>query len=121
MSEDRPRLGFGTTAYTEDGTEIGQIRGVDEDGLHISFRDGIEGMSVEHVRSGQQFGEAELTWRCWEWGELGRLEDDVPDQRPNCGADREELYYWTEDYLHGNRFYCARVTSRHGDGRLRRR
>ena len=97
MSEQRPRPGFGTTVYTEDGIEIGQIRGVDDDGLYISLRDGIEGLSVEHVRSGQTFGEAELVWRCWECGELGRLEADVPDPCSNCGADREEPYCWTDD------------------------
>ncbi|AEH36135.1 DUF7130 family rubredoxin-like protein [Halopiger xanaduensis] len=97
MATERSQLTFGATVYTEDGTKIGQIRGIDEDGLYISLRDGIQGLSVEHVRSGQQFGEAELMWRCWECGEMGRLEDDVPDECPNCGAEREELYYWTED------------------------
>ncbi|SEQ80995.1 DUF7130 family rubredoxin-like protein [Natrinema salaciae] len=97
MARERPRLGFGTWVYTADGTEIGRIRGVDENGLYVTLRDGIEGMSVEHVRSGQAFGEAELMWRCWECGELGRLDHDVPDECPSCGADREDLYYWTED------------------------
>ncbi len=97
MEKERPRLGFGTTVYTEDGTKIGRVRGVDENGLYITLRDGIEGMSVEHVRSGQAFGEAELMWRCWECGELGRLDRDIPDACPACGADREDLYYWTED------------------------
>ncbi|QLK24632.1 hypothetical protein HYG81_10915 [Natrinema zhouii] len=97
MAKERPRLGFGTTVYTEDGTEIGRVRGVDENGVYITLREGIEGLSVEHVRSGQKFGEAELMWRCWECGELGRLDRDVPNECPNCGADREDLYYWTED------------------------
>ncbi len=70
MDKEQPRLAFGTTVYAEDGTEIGQVRGIDENGLYITLRDGIEGMSVEHVRSGQAFGEAELLWRCWECGEL---------------------------------------------------
>ncbi len=97
MAKERTRLGFGTMVYTEDGTEIGRVRGVDENGVYITLREGIEGLSVEHVRSGQKFGEAELMWRCWECGELGRLDRDVPDECPNCGADREDLYYWTED------------------------
>ncbi|SEW25455.1 DUF7130 family rubredoxin-like protein [Natrinema salifodinae] len=97
MAEEQSRLAFGMTVYTEDGTEIGRIRGIDENGLYITLRDGIEGLSVEHVRSGQKFGEAELMWRCWECGELGRLDRDVPDECPSCGADREDLYYWTED------------------------
>ncbi|NUB90004.1 hypothetical protein HTZ84_17995 [Haloterrigena sp. SYSU A558-1] len=97
MAEKQPRLGFGTTVYTEDGETIGRIRGFDEDGLYVTLRDGIEGMSVEHVRSGQQFGEAELMWRCWECGEMGRLDRDIPDECPSCGTERENLYYWTED------------------------
>jgi Zn finger protein HypA/HybF involved in hydrogenase expression len=97
MTTERARLGFGTTVYADDGTEIGRIRGLDENGVSITLREGIEGLSVEHVRSGQTFSEAELMWRCWECGELGRLDRDVPDECPNCGADREDLSYWTED------------------------
>ncbi|QLG49699.1 DUF7130 family rubredoxin-like protein [Natrinema halophilum] len=97
MAEEQQRLGFGTTVYTEDGTEIGRVRGVDEDGLYVTLREGIEGLSIEHVRSGHEFGEAELMWRCWECGEMGRLDSDIPDECPACGAGREDLYYWTED------------------------
>ena len=57
---DQPRLGFGTVVYTEDGDRIGRIRGFDEDGFYVTHRDGLEGMSVEHVRSGHEFGEAHL-------------------------------------------------------------
>lgn len=39
MAAERPQLTLGTTVYTEDGTEIGRIRGVDEDGLYVSLRD----------------------------------------------------------------------------------
>ncbi|WP_254521863.1 hydrogenase maturation nickel metallochaperone HypA [Natrinema caseinilyticum] len=97
MPDEQPQLAFGTTVYTEDGTEIGRIRGVDEDGLYVTLREGFEGLSVEHVRSGHEFGEAELMWRCWECGEMGRLDSDLPDTCPACGAGREDLYYWTED------------------------
>ena len=97
MAIEEPQLGFGTVVYTEDGTKIGRIRGVDEDGIYVTLRDGIEGLSVEHVRSGHEFGEAELMWRCWECGELGRLDSDLPNACPSCGAQREDLYYWTED------------------------
>ncbi|WP_254532234.1 DUF7130 family rubredoxin-like protein [Natrinema gelatinilyticum] len=97
MAEEQSQLAFGTTVYTEDGTEIGRIRGIDEDGLYVTLREGLEGLSVEHVRSGHEFGEAELMWRCWECGEMGRLDSDLPDTCPSCGAGREDLYYWTED------------------------
>ncbi|NKE34628.1 hypothetical protein GWG54_02115 [Natronococcus sp. JC468] len=96
-NDETPRLGFGTRIYTEAGTPVGRIRGFDEEGFYVTMREGLEGMSVEHVRSGQAFGEAELMWRCWECGEMGRLDSDLPRSCPSCGADREELYYWTED------------------------
>lgn len=95
--QDTPRLGFGTRIYTEDGTQVGRVRGFDEDGFYVTAREGLEAMSVEHVRSGKEFGEAELMWRCWECGEMGKLDHDIPDGCPSCGAPREDLYYWTED------------------------
>jgi len=95
--EDHPRLGFGTAVYTEDGHRIGQIRGFDEEGFYITLREGLEGMSVEHVRSGKEFGEAELMWRCLECGEMGPLDRELPNTCPSCSTERENLYYWTED------------------------
>ncbi|WP_265109509.1 DUF7130 family rubredoxin-like protein [Halosolutus halophilus] len=95
--QHQPRLGFGTEVYTEDGARIGRIRGFDEEGFYVTLRDGIQGMSVEHVRSGHEFGEAELMWRCLECGEMGSLDRDLPETCPSCGSDREDLYYWTED------------------------
>ncbi|ARS89779.1 DUF7130 family rubredoxin-like protein [Natrarchaeobaculum aegyptiacum] len=91
------RLGFGTAVYTEDGTKVGQIRGFDEEGFYVTIRDGLEGMSVEHVRSGKNFGEAHLMWRCLECGQMDDLNDALPNECPSCGAERESLYYWTED------------------------
>jgi rubredoxin len=88
---------FGTAVYDADGTRLGYVRGVDEHGFYVTAEDGVEGLSIEHVRAGHEFGEAELMWRCWECGEMGRLEDDLPDACPNCGAEKEDLYYWTED------------------------
>ncbi|QFU82095.1 DUF7130 family rubredoxin-like protein [Natronorubrum aibiense] len=97
MATEQPRLGFGMAVYTENGDKIGRIRGFDEEGFYITLREGLEGMSVEHVRSGHEFGEAHLMWRCFECGEMGSLDRDLPDSCPSCEAGREELYYWTED------------------------
>jgi rubrerythrin len=36
-------------------------------------------------------------WRCWECGEMGQIEGDLPEACPACDAPREELYYWAED------------------------
>lgn len=90
-------LNFGQTVYDEDGNEIGRIRGFEQSGFFVTTREGAEAMSVEHARSGQSFGEAELMWRCMECGEMGDIEGGLPDDCPNCGTEREDLMYWTED------------------------
>ncbi|MCT9094793.1 hypothetical protein [Haloarchaeobius sp. HME9146] len=98
MSESQQtKLRFGTDIYTEDGTKVGTIRGFDEHGFYVTADEGIEGMSIEHIRAGHEFGEGELMWRCWECGEMGRLNNDIPDTCPDCGTGREDIYYWTED------------------------
>ena len=91
------QLSFGETLYTEDGEAVGTIRGIDSGGVFVSTREGIESMSIEHARSGHDFGWAHLMWRCTECGEMGEIDEDLPDTCPNCDARREQLMYWTED------------------------
>jgi len=88
-------LGFGETVYDEDGQVLGTIRGFDEHGFYVTLDGGIEAMSVEHIRAGEP-GEAELMWRCWECGAMGQIED-IPEECPDCGAPKEDIYYWQED------------------------
>jgi hypothetical protein len=97
MSNDAPRVTIGSTVYTRDGSALGTIRGFDSEGFYVTTEEGIEGLSIEHERAGHDFGEAELMWRCTECGEMGELDDGIPDECPNCRAPREDLYYWTED------------------------
>jgi rubrerythrin len=97
MSENSPSPTIGTVVYTEDGRELGRVRGFDEDGFFVTTREGIEGLSIEHERAGHEFGEAELMWRCTRCGEMATLDDGLPETCPNCDAPKEELYYWTED------------------------
>ncbi|QLG49705.1 DUF7130 family rubredoxin-like protein [Natrinema halophilum] len=87
----------GQVVYDDDGNELGQVRGFDRAGFFVTTRDGVEGMSVEHARSGHEFGEAELMWRCMECGEMGEIDGGLPDDCPNCGRSKENLMYWTED------------------------
>jgi rubrerythrin len=91
------QLTFGQTLYDEDGAAVGTIRGLEAGGVFLTTRDGVEALSVEHARSGHSFGAAELVWRCTECGEMGEIDEDVPDRCPNCDAPREQLMYWTED------------------------
>lgn len=97
LDADTMELSVGQALYTEAGDPVGTVRGVEEGGVFVSTRGGVEAMSVEHARSGHDFGMAELVWRCIDCGEMGHIRDDVPDGCPNCGADRESLMYWTED------------------------
>jgi len=96
MSDDAPTVGLGTTVFNAAGDPLGTVRGFDEDGFFVTTREGIEALSIEHERSGHDFGEAELMWRCSACGEMGRIEE-LPETCPNCGAAAEEIYYWTED------------------------
>jgi len=93
---DNPRVMAGETVYDDQGRALGTVRGFDEDGFYVTTRDGIESLSVQHERSGHEWGEAELVWRCADCGEVGDL-DTLPETCPNCGAEKENLYYWTED------------------------
>ena len=87
----------GQALYTEAGERVGTVRGMEEGGVFVAVRGGVEALSVEHARSGHDFGAAELVWRCTECGEMGHIRDTVPSGCPNCGAPREALMYWTED------------------------
>jgi len=96
MGTDSPSVSVGTTVYSEDGTELGSVRGFDEDGFFVTTREGIAALSVEHEHTDGTLGEAELLWRCAQCGAVGDI-DGIPERCPDCGAEREELYYWTED------------------------
>lgn len=90
-------IGLGEPLYTGDGRQVGTVRGIEERGVFVSARDGVESMSVEHARSGHAFGEAELVWRCMVCGEMGDIAAGLPATCPNCDSPREQLMYWTED------------------------
>lgn len=90
-------LSFGQVLYDESGRSVGVVRGMEAGGVFLTTRDGVESMSIQHVRSGHAFGEAELMWRCLNCGEMGVIEDELPATCPNCGTEREDLMYWTED------------------------
>ncbi len=94
-NESSTRITFGTTICDAEGNELGTIRAFDEHGFYVSIDDGIESLSGEHITAGSP-GEAELMWRCWDCGEVGKIED-IPEECPSCGAPKEDIYYWQED------------------------
>lgn len=94
--EEHP-IAPGMPVFDEDGTRLGTIRGIESGGFFVSVRDGMESLTVDHVRAGGRLGEAELMWRCMNCGEMGEIDDGLPSKCPNCGIGREDLMYWTED------------------------
>jgi rubrerythrin len=46
---------------------------------------------------GQEFGEGYIRWRCTDCGEMGELDDGLPEACPNCGAPKEALAKQRED------------------------
>jgi len=90
-------LALGEVVYDETGKPLGTVRGFEEGGFFVTTRDGMEELSVEHARSGHDFGEAHLMWRCMECGEMGELDEGLPERCPNCGVEKEQLMWWTED------------------------
>ena len=95
--EEVHRVNFGEPVFDRDGNELGRVRSFEQSGFFVTTREGAEAMSIEHARSGHEFGEAHLMWRCMECGEMGDIDDGLPDECPNCGRERENLMYWTED------------------------
>ena len=95
--EDVHEMNLGQPVYDADGNEVGRVRSFEQSGFFVTTREGAEGMSIEHARSGHEFGEAHLMWRCMECGEMGEIDDGLPDECPNCSTGREDLMYWTED------------------------
>lgn len=95
--DETPAVGFGEAVFDASGRHLGRVRGLDGDGFYITRREGLEAMSVQHVRSDGRVGEAELVWRCMECGAVDALGAALPERCPNCGSARESLMYWTED------------------------
>jgi len=96
-TEEVDSLSFGQTLYDEGGRAVGSVRGIEEGGVFLTTREGVEALSVEHARSGVSFGEAELMWRCTVCGEMGEIDGGLPDTCPSCDTEKENLMYWTED------------------------
>lgn len=98
MAADGPprQIDPGETVYDADGNALGTVRGFDEHGVYVTTREGVEALSIAHERAGHEFGEAELLWRCSQCGAVGPIES-FPDACRDCGAPREQLYYWIED------------------------
>jgi len=88
--------------YNDGGVLVGVVGEATDDGFVV---DTVASVTVEHgdaatsaeEEPGQEFGEGYLVWRCTECGEMGDLDDGLPETCPNCGAPREGLAKQRED------------------------
>lgn len=86
---------MGQTVYDESGDPLGTVRGIDDDGFYVLAPEGAPQQTMAEMRA--VTGREYVMWRCWQCGEMGRIEAALPDACPDCGASKEELYYWIED------------------------
>jgi len=93
--DDLVDVEIGTVVYDDDGNELGRVRGLDGAGFYVQVSEERARLTLESARD--LFGKAYVMWRCWDCGEMGKLEGDLPASCPSCGAPKEELYYWAED------------------------
>jgi rubrerythrin len=96
-STEEADVKLGTEVYDENGEKLGTVQGFDDQGFHVVTGDDIVSMSIEHVRAGHELAEGEMMWRCYECGHFGDLQDGFPEECPDCGAPKEDLYYYKDD------------------------
>lgn len=119
MSEEAT-IENGATVYGEDGAELGVVTGSTADGFTVTLNEEVEYVEQEHESEvsdpgeeggatedeshgidpdehdpGPAFGEGFIMWRCDECGEMGELDDGLPEECPNCGSER--VNKWKED------------------------
>jgi rubrerythrin len=119
---DQITIAHDTAVYDEDDNKLGVVTGSTTDGFTVSVVDDVEfagesaqtdgASSSEADRSeavdegnqdidpqehnpGQEFGEGYIMWRCNDCGEMGELDDGLPEECPTCGS--EEVYKFKED------------------------
>lgn len=93
--ESLANVQIGQQIYDEEGSELGTVRGLDDQGFYVFTHEEVGNVPLSDARD--IFGKAYVMWRCWQCGEMGKIEGNLPETCPACGAAREELYYWAED------------------------
>ncbi len=88
------RIEPGKRVYDSNGRLLGYISGLTEEGFEAEAVGTEE--DTEEI-PGQEFGEGYLMWRCEECGEMGELEDGMPESCPACGAQEEAITATRED------------------------
>jgi rubrerythrin len=84
----------GEKVYDDDGRMLGRVTSFTDEGFEIEQVDDPD--DTEEL-PGQEFGEGYLMWRCDDCGEMGDLDDGMPDACPVCDAPREAIEKIRED------------------------
>ena len=85
----------GEYVFNQEGQLVGQVSAITDDGFEIEMVES-DAENIEEL-PGQKFGEGYLMWRCGECGEMGELEDGIPEECPACGAPEEAISAMRED------------------------
>lgn len=96
LSADQRPIEPGEQVYDRDGRLVGRVVGVTDEGFQVETGVDGEGIADEEL-PGQKFGEGYLMWRCHGCGEMGEIEDGLPESCPNCGVSRELISEVRED------------------------
>ncbi|WP_248516241.1 DUF7130 family rubredoxin-like protein [Salinarchaeum laminariae] len=87
----------GQRVFDDDGELLGRVSGYTDDGFEVETPSGDSSDPASEEVPGQGFGEGYLMWECTECGEMGEIEDGLPENCPNCGAPREAIAEARED------------------------
>lgn len=85
----------GELVYDSERRLVGRVSGLTDDGFEAEEVDPT-GSEVEEL-PGQEFGEGYLMWECAECGEMGELDEGLPEACPNCNAPTEAISAVQED------------------------
>lgn len=103
----------GDTVYDDDGRVLGIVTDFTDEGFAVEViqagpdvteAEGTSGETGDDIEDddtedipGKDFGEGYLMWRCEDCGEMGDLDDGIPEECPNCGAPKEHIHMAQED------------------------
>jgi len=88
----------GEAVYSKNGELLGRVSSLTNDGFEVETVEttASDGVDQEEI-PGKEFGEGYLMWQCEECGEMGELDEEIPDSCPNCDAPREAIAEVRED------------------------
>ncbi|AHG03903.1 hypothetical protein HALDL1_10030 [Halobacterium sp. DL1] len=89
----------GDTVYDDEGHVLGMVTESTDEGFAVEVVEAGPDVEVseEGTEAADDDGEGYLMWRCEDCGEMGDLDDGIPEECPNCGAPKEHIHKAQED------------------------